>query len=65
MYDLIFIILKKVLREEDFTMLINEISYEIDILDGKINTISIEKILDRIGFPTNYKEIARLDKRGY
>ena len=60
----LIIILKKLLREEDFTMLINEISYEIDILDGKINTIGIDKILDRIGFPMNYKEIARLDRRG-
>ena len=60
----LIIILKRLLREEDFTLLINEFSYEIDILDGKINTIDIEKVLDRIGFPTNYKEIARLDKRG-
>ena len=58
------ITLKKPLREEDFTMLINELAYEIDILDGKINTIGIDKILDRIGFPMNYKEIARLDRRG-
>ena len=60
----LIIILKKLLREEDFTLLINELSYEIDILEGKIKTIGIDKILDRIGFPMNYKEIARLDKRG-
>lgn len=61
----LIIILKRLLREEDFTLLINEFSYEIDILDGKLNTIGVDKVLDRIGFPINYKEIARLDKRGY
>ena len=60
----LIIILKRLLREEDFTLLINEFSYEIDILEGKLKTITIDKVLDRIGFPVNYKEIARLDKRG-
>lgn len=58
------IILKQLLREEDFVMLINELSYEIDRLDGKIHSIPIEKILDRMGFPENYREIARIDEYG-
>lgn len=58
------LILKQLLREEDFTLLINELSYELDILDGKIETIELEKVLDRMGFPTNFREIARLDNRG-
>lgn len=58
------IILKQLLREEDFTGLINELSYELDILDGKINTISVEKIQDRMGFPVNFREIARLGEHG-
>ena len=49
---------------KDFTLLINEISYEIDILDGKLHSIEVGKVLDRIGFPTNYKEIARIDEFG-
>lgn len=60
----LIIILKQLLREEDFTLLINEISYEIDILDGKLHSIEVGKVLDRIGFPTNYKEIARIDEFG-
>jgi abortive infection bacteriophage resistance protein len=60
----LIIILKQLLREEDFTLLINELSYEIDILDGKINTIKIDKILDRMGIPLNYKDIARMDEHG-
>ncbi len=56
----LIIILKNMLRAEEFTMLINELSYEIDVLAGKLNVIGIEKVLDKIGFPINYKEIARL-----
>lgn len=59
------IILKKLLREEDFTLLINELSYELDILEGKLYTIKIDKVLDRIGFPSNFREIARIDEYGY
>lgn len=58
------IILKQLLREEDFTLLINELSYEIDILDGKIHSIEINKVLDSMGFTTNFREIARLDEYG-
>lgn len=56
----LIIILKSVLRKEDFNACINEISYELDILSGKLHTISINKVLDRMGFPPNYKEISRL-----
>ena len=58
------IILKQLLREEDFTLLINELSYEIDILEGKIKTISIDKVLDSMGFPLNFRDISRIDEYG-
>lgn len=58
------LILKQLLREEDFTLLINELSYELDILDGKLHTIEVDKVLDRMGFPVNFREIARLDEYG-
>ena len=63
LFDLV-IILKHLLREEDFTLLINELSYELDILDGKIDSIEAEKILDRMGFPVNFREIARVGDYG-
>ena len=56
----IFIIFKFLLREEDFTLLLNEVSYEIDILGGKLQSIPVAKVLDKMGFPENYKELARL-----
>lgn len=58
------IILKQLLREEDFTLLINELSYELDLLDGKIDTIEMDRILDRMGFPKNFRDIARIDDYG-
>ena len=54
----------QLLREEDFTLLINELSYELDLLDGKIDTIEMDRILDRMGFPKNFRDIARIDDYG-
>ncbi len=55
------IILKFILKEDDFTLFMNEISYELDSLSGKLKTIKIDKVLHAMGFPNNYKEIVRLD----
>ena len=32
----------------------NELNYEIDHLSGILHSISIENVLDRMGFPNNY-----------
>lgn len=55
------IILKQILGKDDFTLFINEVSYEIERLSGILHVIKIEKVLHEMGFPNNYKEIARLD----
>ena len=57
----LIIILKRMLRDENFHLLLQEISYEIDVLNGKLNTISIDKVMDMMGFPFNYKNILRTD----
>ena len=57
----IIIIMKSLLKNDDFIMMMNEISYEIDILDGKLEVIEIEKVLDAMGLPINYKEIVRMN----
>lgn len=54
------IILKKLLTRDEFTDIINEISYEVSKLDGKVDTISIVKILNSCGFPENWEEISKL-----
>ena len=56
------IILKTLLDPDNFNFFINEISYELDRLSGRLNVIKIEKVLHEMGFPNNYKEIVRLEK---
>ena len=56
----LIIILKQLLRPEEFRLLINELSYEIDILCGKLKVINIGKVLDTMGFPKNFREILDL-----
>ena len=53
----VIIIFKILLNEKDFRLMLKEIEYEIELLDGRVDTISINKILDRMGFPKNYIEI--------
>lgn len=59
----LIIIFKYMLAKDQFREMMREISYEIDILNGKIKSVSIETILNRIGFPTNWKEIIELEVR--
>ena len=56
----IIIIMKQILKDEDFVLMMNEISYELDVLDGKLESIEITDVLEIMGFPINYKEIVRL-----
>ena len=56
----LIIILKQLLRPEEIRLLINELSYEIDILCGKLKVINIGKVLDTMGFPRNFREILDL-----
>ena len=56
----LIIILKRILKETDFILMINEFSYELDILAGKLKSINIDKILDQMGFPLNYKDLGRM-----
>lgn len=57
----VVIIMKQMLTDDEFRELINEIGYEIDILEGKTNTVPINNFLNKIGFPSNWREIIELD----
>lgn len=57
----VIIILRQMLSDVEFSDLINEISYEMDILDGKIDSVDTKSILNKIGFPDNWREIADID----
>ncbi len=56
----LIIILKNLLRADDFYLLMESLDYEINILSTKLKSISIQQVLDAMGFPENYKEIVRL-----
>lgn len=51
------IIMKQMLLIDEFKMLVNEIEYEVKLLDSIINVIPLNSILNKIGFPNNWREI--------
>lgn len=51
------IIMKQLLSGDEFAAFLSDISYETDILDGKIDSIGLPKILEAIGFPSNWRDI--------
>lgn len=59
----LLIILRQVLRSEDVKNLILEIKRALENLKLNLHTITIEKVLDRMGFPHNWEEIANIEKR--
>ena len=53
----LIIIMKRILKKGDFNLMLSELEYEIGILSGKLKVISINKVLDEMGFPINYMDI--------
>jgi abortive infection bacteriophage resistance protein len=53
----VMIIMKQMLTKEEFKDFFFQIGYEIDILDGKVDTVKTPIILNNIGFPTNWREL--------
>ena len=56
----IIMIMKKMLREEEFNDIVYEIGYEIDVLDSQIDIVPLNSILNKIGFPNNWREISNI-----
>ena len=56
----VLIICKYLLRKDDFRMMMREVEYEIEKLDGAVDSIPINKILDRMGIPTNYMDLVNM-----
>lgn len=57
----LIIIMKQMLQENEFHDFIYEIGYEIDVLDGKVEVVPLDLIMNKIGFPNNWRDIADLD----
>lgn len=56
----LIIIMKGLLRDDEFRLLIKEIDYEKSILAGKLQVIDIEDVMGHMGFPRNYTELIDL-----
>ncbi len=54
------IILKVMLRKEEFDIMIEEIKREVQSLDEAINVVPLDTILNRIGFPSNWYDIKEM-----
>ena len=55
------IIMRQMLTDEEFRELIFELGYEVDVLDGKVDVIPINALLNRIGFPDNWRDIVDIE----
>ena len=53
----VIIIFKMILEDGEFRLMLKEFEYEFQKLEGKIDSIPIEKILDTMGIPKNYMDI--------
>ncbi len=58
----LIIIMKQMLRTEDFKNMIIELDNVIETLNFNLNTITIQDVLNRMGFPPNWKDIANIER---
>lgn len=56
----LIIIMKFLLRDEEFRLLIKEIDYEKSVLAGKLYTIDIEDVMGHMGFPRDYTKLINM-----
>ncbi len=57
----LILILKRMLSHEEFGNMLEEIKHNLENLELNLHTISIDKVLDRMGFPKNYYDLKNLD----
>ncbi len=58
----LIIIMKEMLKNDEFKDMIIEIENAMNALDYNVNTIPLEKILLRMGFPNNWNEIKDIER---
>ena len=56
----VIIIFKFFLEDDEFRLMMKEFEYELEKLDGRIDSIPVEKILDMMGVPKNYMELINM-----
>ena len=54
--------MRQMLTTEDFKNMTNELENVIATLDYNLTSIKIEKVLNRMGFPKNWKDLAGIER---
>lgn len=58
----LLIIMKQLLQSEDFKNMVLELENVIQTLNYNLTSIKIEKVLNRMGFPKNWKDLATIER---
>ena len=58
----LIIIMKQLLNTDDFKNMTFELDHILETLNFNLRTISINKVLDRMGFPKNWKNLASIER---
>ena len=58
----LMIIMKQMLNKEEFKNMTIELNNIIATLDYNLHTISIKQVLDRMGFPTNWENLSKIER---
>lgn len=56
----LIIIMKEMLSKEEFDDMLYQIGYEVDVLNSKVETVSLGTILNKMGFPVNFRDIKNI-----
>ncbi len=58
----LMIIMKQMLKKDEFKNMTMELGNVISTLDYNLHTITIDKVLDRMGFPVNWQDLAKIER---
>ncbi len=58
----LIIMLKQLLSKDDFKNLVYEIDHVIESLNYNLVSIKVSKVLDRMGFPNNWKDLVNIER---
>ncbi len=58
----LLIIMKQMLKKEDFNNMCLELDNVIETLNYNLVTIKIDKVLNKMGFPDNWKDLAKIER---
>ena len=54
--------MRQCLQQEEFKNMTIELDNVIETLNYNLSSIKLDKVLDRMGFPMNWKELAKIER---